>query len=95
MVPDVIAASGPDGTTRAGSYTGVWTATEATGGALGPYVYAACLAVGGFVASAADEHTTQSSTALAAVRYGFAVGPAVLMTVAVLLQRRYTLDARI
>ncbi|WP_327003660.1 MFS transporter [Dactylosporangium sp. NBC_01737] len=95
MVPDVIAASGPDGTTRAGSYTGVWTATEATGGALGPYVYAACLAVGGFVASAAGEHTTQSSTALAAVRYGFAVVPAVLMTVAVLLQRRYTLDARI
>lgn len=94
MVPDVIAASGPDGTTRAGGYTGVWTATEATGGALGPYVYAACLAAGGFVASAAGEHTTQSPGALAAVRYGFALVPAVLMTVAVLLQRRYTLDSR-
>ncbi|MEV4515746.1 MFS transporter [Dactylosporangium sp. NPDC049525] len=92
MLPDVIAASGPDGTTRAGGYTGVWTATEATGGALGPYVYAACLAIGGFAASAAGEHTTQSPTALAAVRYGFALVPAVLMTVAVLLQRRYTLD---
>ncbi|MEV0128771.1 MFS transporter [Dactylosporangium sp. NPDC050688] len=94
MVPDVIAASGPDGTTRAGGYTGVWTATEATGGALGPYVYAACLAAGGFVASAAGEHTTQSPGALAAVRYGFALVPAVLMTVAVVLQRRYTLDSR-
>jgi glycoside/pentoside/hexuronide:cation symporter, GPH family len=92
MLPDVIAASGPDGTTRAGSYTGVWTATEATGGALGPYVYAAALAIGGFVASEAGEHTAQSPGALAAVRYGFAVVPAVLMTVAVILQRRYTLD---
>ncbi|MDG6103087.1 MFS transporter [Dactylosporangium aurantiacum] len=94
MVPDVIAASGPDGTTRAGGYTGVWTATEATGGALGPYVYAACLAAGGFVASGAGEHATQSPAALAAVRYGFALVPAVLMTVAVVLQRRYTLDGR-
>jgi Na+/melibiose symporter-like transporter len=92
MVPDVIAASGPGGTTRAGGYTGVWTATEATGGALGPYVYAACLAAGGFAASAAGEDTVQSPAALTAVRYGFALAPAALMTVAVLLQRRYTLD---
>ncbi|MEU0555644.1 MFS transporter [Dactylosporangium sp. NPDC006015] len=93
MLPDVIAASGPDGTTRAGGYTGVWTAAEATGGALGPYVYAACLALGGFAASAAGEHVTQTPSALAAVRYGFALVPAALMTVAVLLQRRYRLDA--
>jgi glycoside/pentoside/hexuronide:cation symporter, GPH family len=92
MVPDVIAASGPAGTGRAGSYTGVWTAAEATGGALGPYAFSACLAVGGFVASSAGEHTTQSPGALAAVRYGFTLVPAALMTVAVLLQRRYTLD---
>jgi GPH family glycoside/pentoside/hexuronide:cation symporter len=92
MVPDVIAASGPGGTARAGSYTGLWTAAEATGGALGPYVYSACLAVGGFVASTAGERTVQSADALAAVRYGFTLVPAVLMTVALLLQRRYTLD---
>jgi Na+/melibiose symporter-like transporter len=92
MVPDVIAASGPGGTARAGSYTGVWTAAEATGGALGPYVYSACLAVGGFVASAGGEHTTQSPGALAAVRYGFTLVPAALMTIAIALQRQYTLD---
>lgn len=92
MVPDVIAAVGPNGTASAGSYTGVWTAAEATGGALGPYVYSACLAVGGFAASSAGEHTTQSSGALAAVRYGFTLLPAVLMTIAIALQRRYTLD---
>ncbi|MEU6200723.1 MFS transporter [Streptomyces sp. NPDC047061] len=94
MVPDVIAAAGPAGTASAGSYTGVWTAAEATGSALGPYAYAACLAVGGFVASTAGEHTTQSPGAVAAVRYGFTLLPAVLMTIAIALQRRYTLDKR-
>lgn len=92
MVPDVIRASGVDGTVRAGSYNGVWTAAEATGGALGPYAYAACLAIGGFVASGAGDHVVQSDAALTAVRYGFAVVPAVVMVAAILIQRRYTLD---
>lgn len=34
----------------------------------------------------------QSGGALAAIRYGFGLLPAVVMVVAVLLQRRYTLD---
>ncbi|WP_433063497.1 MFS transporter [Dactylosporangium sp. CS-033363] len=92
MVPDVIAANGSGGAARAGSYTGLWTAAEATGGALGPYAYSACLAVGGFVATAAGEQVTQSAGAIAAVRYGFTLVPAVLMAAAILLQRRYTLD---
>jgi GPH family glycoside/pentoside/hexuronide:cation symporter len=92
MVPDVIAASGPGGAARAGAYTGLWTAAEATGGAVGPYVFSAVLFAGGFVASAAGEQVTQSPGALDAVRYGFTLVPAALMTVAVLLQRRYTLD---
>jgi Na+/melibiose symporter-like transporter len=90
MVPDVVAASG--GTARAGSCTGVWTAAEATGGALGPYLFSACLAAGGFVATSAGESVVQSPGALAAVRYGFTLVPAALMTVAIPLQRRYTLD---
>ncbi|MFG1882565.1 MFS transporter [Micromonospora sp. NPDC049102] len=90
MLPDVIRAAGD--TTGAGTYTGVWTATEATGAALGPYAYALCLAVGGFVASSAGESPTQPDAALAAVRYGFGLLPAVAMLAALLLQRRYTLD---
>ncbi|MFI6128310.1 MFS transporter [Micromonospora sp. NPDC051141] len=89
MLPDVIRAAGAP---RAGTYTGVWTATEATGAALGPYAYALCLAAGGFVASSAGETVTQSAGALAALRYGFGLLPAAVMVVAVLLQRRYTLD---
>ena len=90
MLPDVIRAAG--GTERAGTYTGVWTATEATGAALGPYAYALCLAAGGFVASTAGQSVTQSPAALDALRYGFGLLPAAVMVVAVLLQRRYTLD---
>ncbi|WP_406084389.1 MFS transporter [Micromonospora zamorensis] len=95
MLPDVIrAATTKDGTaTGAGTYTGVWTATEATGAALGPYAYALCLAVGGFVASTAGESPVQPDAALAAVRFGFGLLPAVAMLAALLLQRRYTLDA--
>lgn len=93
MVPDVIAASGPGGTARAGSYTGLWTAAEATGGALGPYMFSAVLTLGGFAASSAGEQITQSPGALTAVRYGFTLLPAALMTVAIMLQRQYTLDS--
>ncbi|MEU8156204.1 MFS transporter [Micromonospora sp. NPDC048986] len=93
MLPDVIRAASNAGSTGAGTYTGVWTATEATGAALGPYAYALCLTVGGFVASTAGESPVQPDAALVAVRYGFGLLPAVAMLAALLLQRRYTLDA--
>ena len=89
MVPDVIRAAGAG---TAGTYTGVWTATEATGAALGPYAYALCLAAGGFVASTAGDAVSQPDTAVAAIRYGFGLLPAAVMLAAVLMQRRYTLD---
>ncbi|MEV4123097.1 MFS transporter [Micromonospora sp. NPDC049645] len=92
MLPDVIRAA-TTSATGAGTYTGVWTATEATGAALGPYAYALCLTVGGFVASTAGESPVQPDAALAAVRYGFGLLPAAAMLAALLLQRRYTLDA--
>lgn len=92
MVPDVIAASGPGGPARAGAYTGLWTAAEATGGAVGPYIFSAVLLAGGFVATTAGDQITQSPGALSAVRYGFSLVPAALMTVAALLQRNYALD---
>ncbi|MER7457798.1 MFS transporter [Micromonospora sp. NPDC126480] len=90
MVPDVIRAAG--GSAGAGTYTGVWTATEATGAALGPWAYSLCLAAGGFVASTAGVTVTQSAAALDAIRWGFGLLPAALMLVALLVQRRYTLD---
>ena len=94
MVPDVVRESGPAELDRAGAYAGVWTATEAVGGAAGPYLYSAALAVGGFVATRAGEQVRQSAEAHAAVAYGFTLIPMVLMTASLLLQRRYRLDAQ-
>jgi Na+/melibiose symporter-like transporter len=92
MVPDAVAAAERAGGSSAGSYTGVWTATEATGTAIGPYLYAAVLALGGFASSTADETVQQSDAALTALLVGFTAVPAALMLVASWFQRRYTLD---
>ncbi|WP_406088873.1 MFS transporter [Streptomyces sp. NBC_01013] len=92
MVPDAVAAAEAAGSSKAGAYTGVWTATEATGTAIGPYLYSAVLALGGFVSSTAAAPAAQSGTALGALLAGFTVLPAALMAVALWFQRRYTLD---
>ncbi|MFN8125947.1 MAG: MFS transporter [Candidatus Nanopelagicales bacterium] len=91
MVPDVVRAASADGS-KAASYTGVWTATEATGTAIGPYIYMLVLGLGGFVASTAANPVVQSQSAQNALVLGFTVVPAVLMAVAMLFQRRYSLE---
>jgi Na+/melibiose symporter-like transporter len=93
MLPDVATAG--RGVAEPGSYTGVWTAADSAGGALGPYIYAAVLAIGGFVGSSAKSDVVQSATAIDAVRWGFGAIPAVVMVIALLLQRRYTLDSTV
>ncbi len=90
MVPDVARAASPDGS-MAGSYTGVWTATEATGTAFGPYVYSAVLGIGGFVAVSAGQDHTQTTSAQTALLIGFTIVPAVLMLIALFFQRKYKL----
>ncbi len=88
MVPDVVRAASSDGA-QAASYTGVWTATEATGTAIGPYVYSFVLFLGGFVASTAGQDVEQSTTALRALLLGFTLVPAAIMLIAIAFQRRY------
>ncbi|MEO3785073.1 MFS transporter [Actinocorallia sp. B10E7] len=92
MVPDAVAAAEAQGSSRAGAYTGVWTATDATGTAIGPYVYSAVLTVGGFVSTTDGQDVAQAGSALTALVIGFTLVPAVLMAVAILFQRRYSLD---
>ncbi|MFD0853450.1 MFS transporter, partial [Actinomadura adrarensis] len=77
-----------------GAYTGVWTATDATGTAIGPYVYAAVLALGGFVSTTAGQTVTQSASAQTALLIGFTAVPAALMLAAAAFQTRYTLDRK-
>jgi GPH family glycoside/pentoside/hexuronide:cation symporter len=92
MVPDAVARAERSGVSKAGAYTGVWTATEATGTAIGPYVYAAVLGLGGFVSSTADRAVEQPGSAMTALLLGFTVLPAALMVVAMWFQRRCALD---
>ena len=56
-----------------------------------PYIYAAVLGIGGFVATTADESVIQTSSAMTALVVGFTIVPAILMTIATLFQRKYTL----
>jgi glycoside/pentoside/hexuronide:cation symporter, GPH family len=88
MLPDVISASEEaSGTTRAGLFSGVWTAGETFGLALGPGVYGLVLAVGGYEASS-DGAVVQSSGAVLAALIGFTAIPAVLAVAALPLLKR-------
>lgn len=87
MLPDVITASEKAcGSTRAGLFSGVWTAGETFGLALGPGVYGVVLAAGGYAASSGGA-VVQSSGAVLAALIGFTVVPAVLALAALPLLR--------
>jgi GPH family glycoside/pentoside/hexuronide:cation symporter len=94
MLPDVAAVDAArTGENRAGVYTGVWTAAETFGMALGPFAYAAVLALGGYVSST-DGAVTQPESALRAIELGFSALPAALVAVSLVFLVRYRLDAR-
>ena len=95
MLPDVAAAdTAVTGETRAGTYTGVWTAGETLGLALGPFLYAAVLTLGGYVSST-DATAAQPDSARTAIAWGFAVLPAALVAVSLVILRRYRLDEEV
>ncbi len=90
MLPDTIAADAEaSGRRRAGVFTGVWTAGETLGLALGPGVLAVLLAAGGYLSSTADVDVTQPGSALLAVRLGFSLLPAALVLATLPLVQRY------
>ena len=78
MLPDAVAV--------------VWTATEATGTAIGPYVYSAVLTIGGFMSTTAGQEVVQSASAHSALVIGITLVPAALMVVAVVFQALCRLD---
>ena len=90
MLPDRIAADTErTGRRQAGVFTGLWTAGETLGLALGPGIYALILQSFGYVSSATGESAVQSGTARLGVLLGFTVVPALLVGPAVLLLRGY------
>lgn len=94
MLPDAAAVDAKrTGTTRVGVYTGVWTAGETLGLALGPGVFAVMLALGGYVSST-DGNAVQPDSALTAITLGFSVLPAILIAVSLYWLSRYSLTSK-
>src|SRR6185312_6436305 len=90
MLPDCIAYdTARTGRRQAGVFTGLWTAGETLGLALGPGLFALVLQVFGYVSSSTGEAATQDDTARLGVLLGFTVVPAVLVAAAVPLLRAY------
>lgn len=93
MLPDAAARDAErSGENRIGVFTGVWTAGETLGLALGPGLFALILAVGGYVSSGPDADVTQPDSALTAIAVGFSIVPAVLIALSLLALRHYRLD---
>ncbi|WP_028644710.1 MFS transporter [Nocardioides sp. URHA0020] len=93
MLPDAAAVDvRRTGSNRAGVYTGVWTAGETLGLALGPGVFALVLAIGGY-RSSTDGDVAQPDSALTAITLGFSILPAVLIILSLWWLRRYSLGS--
>ncbi|MDY7089726.1 MAG: MFS transporter [Actinomycetota bacterium] len=90
MLPDCIAYDTErTGRRQAGVFTGLWTAGETLGLALGPGLYALILQLFGYVSSSTGEAARQDDTARLGVLLGFTVVPALLVGAAVVLLRAY------
>lgn len=93
MLPDVAAVDARrTGEGRAGVYTGVWTAGETLGLALGPGVFAIVLALGSYQSSTTGD-VVQPDSAVTAITLGFSLLPATLVLLSLWWLRRYSLDA--
>ncbi|MFY1617891.1 MFS transporter [Micromonospora sp. WMMD736] len=92
MLPDCIAyETARTGRRQAGVFTGLWTAGETLGLALGPGIYGLVLQVSGYVSSDTGTAAVQSDTARLGVLLGFTLIPALLIAPPILLLRHYTL----
>ncbi len=78
MLPDTLADDArATGASRAGIFTGVWTAGETVGLALGPFVVVSVvLGLSGYVAASDDESVRQPAAALDAITWSFSLVPA-------------------
>lgn len=86
MLPDVINAAGRG---RGGTMSGVWTAGETAGLALGPSIVLIALAIGGFQSSVGGVAVDQPESARLAIVLAFSAVPAVLVVLSLIGLRRY------
>ncbi|MEU4676480.1 MFS transporter [Micromonospora sp. NPDC023737] len=94
MLPDCISwDEARTGRRQAGVFTGVWTAGETLGLALGPGIYGLVLQLSGYVSSDTGTAAAQSGTARLGILLGFTVIPALLVAAPLILLRHYDLPA--
>jgi Na+/melibiose symporter-like transporter len=94
MLPDCIAYdTARTGRRQAGVFTGLWTAGETFGLALGPGIFGLTLQVFGYVPSTSGAAAPQTSTAELGVLLGFTVVPGIVVGLALLFLRAYDLTA--
>jgi Na+/melibiose symporter-like transporter len=86
MLPDVIQSAGRE---RGGAMSGLWTAGETAGLALGPSIVLLLLALGGFRSSTAEQVLAQPDSALVMIVLAFSVVPALLVGLSLVVLRRY------
>lgn len=92
MLPDVISHDErTHGGGRAGSFSGVWTAGETVGFALGATALSLILAVTGYASSTAGETVVQPDAAITGIVVSFSLAPAALIALSLLALRRYPL----
>ncbi|MDQ6521993.1 MFS transporter [Nocardioides sp. LHD-245] len=94
MLPDAAAVDARrTGSSRVGVYTGVWTAGETLGLALGPGLFAVVLALGSY-RSGDSGGVTQPDSAVTAITLGFSLLPALLVLASLWWLRGYALDEK-
>ncbi|WP_018790216.1 MFS transporter [Salinispora arenicola] len=92
MLPDCIAYDeARTGRRQAGVFTGVWTAGETFGLALGPGIFGLVLQLSGYLPSDTGAAAAQPDSARLGILLGFTVLPALLVAAATLLLRPYSL----
>ncbi|MEZ5212021.1 MFS transporter [Gordonia sp. PP30] len=90
MLPDVIDEhSRIHGRDTGGALSGLWTAAETLGLAVGPGLYLLVLAATGFVSSTSGETAVQPRSAEIGIILGFAALPAVLIAISLAVLSRY------
>lgn len=95
MLPDVISHDAvTHGEGHAGTFSGVWTAGETIGMALGATVLTLVLAATGYLESVGSATVVQSDLAVAGIVLSFSALPAALIALSLLTIRRYTLSRR-
>lgn len=92
MLPDVISADErTHGPGHAGAFSGVWTAGETVGFALGATTLSIVLTITGYVSSTADQTVVQPAAAIAGITISFSIVPAVLIALSLIALARYPL----